>query len=176
MTRKTSSARRPRRKVPAFVPVPVRARSDGWTPLRQAEFLGYLAETRSVTEAARRVNMARETAYRLRTKPGAESFAAAWDVAMGASDRVTRPASKVTGYELWHRAFHGLLQPLTYAGRYTGIGRKSDPSALLTVLARPVLVAGFGGRGQHGIFAPRCHPVTSPYESFTPPHRSAKQR
>ena len=47
--------------MPAFVPVPLRTRSDGWTPLKQAEFLGYLAETRSVAEAARRVNMARET-------------------------------------------------------------------------------------------------------------------
>ena len=76
MTRRTAHIPPPRRKVPAFVPVPLRARADGWTPLRQAEFLGYLAETRSVAEAARRVNMARETAYRLRDRPGAESFAA----------------------------------------------------------------------------------------------------
>jgi hypothetical protein len=59
MTRRTKSAPPPRRTVPAFVPVPLRTRADGWTALRQAEFLGYLAETLSVAEAARRVNMER---------------------------------------------------------------------------------------------------------------------
>ena len=174
MTRRRNSARRPCRKVPPFVPVPVRNRADGWTPLRQAEFLGYLAETGSVAEAARRVNMARETAYRLRGKPGAESFASAWDAAIGRAGRVTPPSWKVTGYELWHRAFRGTLQPLMYIGRYTGISRKSDVSALMRVLRRPDLVPAhlheklrqdFSAR--RDLSAPACKP-------FTPPHRSAK--
>jgi len=51
--------------------------------VRQAEFIGHLAATRSVAAAARGVSMARETAYRLRARPGAQGFAAAWDVALG---------------------------------------------------------------------------------------------
>ena len=159
MTRKTQPAPPPRRKVPAFVPVPLRTRADGWTPLRQAEFLGWLAETRSVAEAARRVNMARETAYRLRRKPGAESFAAAWDAAMGLSEGRTLPLSKATGYELWHRAFHGLFKPVMRGGRYAGTLRKSDTSALLRVVAKPGLVSDENGGRSRKIFADPCaHP------------------
>ena len=43
--------------MPAFAPVRSRARRDGWHPLRQAEFVGALAETGSVSAAARRVGM-----------------------------------------------------------------------------------------------------------------------
>ena len=174
MTRRRNSARRPCRKVPPFVPVPVRTRGDGWTPLRQAEFLGYLAESGSVAQAARRVNMARETAYRLRTKPGAESFAAAWDAAVGRASRVTSPSSKVTGDELWQRAFRGTLQPLMYAGRYTGISRKRDVSALLRMLRRPDLVPAHMRDKPRKNCRTACHPSHAPDKAFTPPHRSAK--
>ena len=52
-------ARKPARwpayaRVPPFLPVPVRARADGWTLERQGRFIGYLAETGCVAEAARR--------------------------------------------------------------------------------------------------------------------------
>ena len=47
-------------RVPPFLPVPLRARADGWTPERQARFIGLLAETGSVVEAARAVGMSRE--------------------------------------------------------------------------------------------------------------------
>jgi hypothetical protein len=81
MTQRTSPPRPPRR-IPPFHAVPGRARADGWTPLKQAEFIGELAETRSVAEAARRVGMTRETAYRLRQRKWSASFCAAWDAAM----------------------------------------------------------------------------------------------
>ena len=68
--------------IPPFHAVPLRPRADGWTPVRQAEFIGHLAATRSVAAAARGVSMARETAYRLRARAGAQGFAAAWDVAL----------------------------------------------------------------------------------------------
>jgi molybdenum-dependent DNA-binding transcriptional regulator ModE len=45
---------RPRRRlprVPAFYPVPVRQTHNGWSPQRQAHFLGWLAETGSVSAA-----------------------------------------------------------------------------------------------------------------------------
>ncbi|WP_054530833.1 hypothetical protein [Erythrobacter sp. SG61-1L] len=154
MTHLAKSTRRPRRYVPAFVPVPLRARADGWTPGRQAAFLGYLAQTRSVSEAARLVGMARETAYRLRGRRGAESFAVAWDVAMGRARGDTHRSRKVTGYELEYRAFHGALKPVLYRGRFTAIARKPGATALLRLVARPWLgLAGAGpGQGRDSAF------------------------
>jgi hypothetical protein len=67
---------------PSFDPVPGRARRDGWTPDRQRLFLHELAQTRSVGRSAASVGMSRESAYRLRARPGAASFAAAWDLAL----------------------------------------------------------------------------------------------
>ena len=84
-------------RVPAFLPVPGRRRADGWTALRQAAFLVALARTGSVSQAAREVGMARETAYRLRSREGGESFAAAWDRVLG---RRTEQGRKVTHYAL----------------------------------------------------------------------------
>lgn len=40
-------------RVPPFLPVPVRARADGWTVERQGRFIGLLAETGCVAAAAR---------------------------------------------------------------------------------------------------------------------------
>ncbi|AKM07907.1 hypothetical protein AM2010_1844 [Pelagerythrobacter marensis] len=139
----------PRSRIPVFHAVPTRQRADGWTPERQARFIGYLAETRSVTEAARRVSMARETAYRLRERPCAESFARAWDAALGRSARaVVRERSqdersqaengprKVTNEELGWRVGTGLWQVRIYRGRFVGVMRKPDNTALLRLLAR----------------------------------------
>ena len=33
------------KRIPDFVPVPLRARHDGWTPVKQGEFVGWLAQT-----------------------------------------------------------------------------------------------------------------------------------
>lgn len=44
---------------------PTRGRA-GWGTLAQGDFIGFLAETGSVTEAARRVGLSKECAYRLR--------------------------------------------------------------------------------------------------------------
>lgn len=124
---------RPRRRlprVPAFYPVPLRPMRNGWTPEKQAHFLGWLAETGSVSIACARVGMSRNTAYKLRRKPGAESFAAAWDAALGA------PVRKVTITDLPYLAYHGLIRPCFRAGKYVGFRQKPDNSALLRLLAR----------------------------------------
>ncbi|MXO49214.1 helix-turn-helix domain-containing protein [Erythrobacter vulgaris] len=76
---------------------PGRTRGDGWTPVTQAEFIGELAETRSVTEAARRMGMTRETAYRLRRRKWSASFCAAWDTAMGRPVMPFRPKFEGAG-------------------------------------------------------------------------------
>ncbi len=67
----------------AFQPVPQqRHRADGWTPETQASFIRALAAMGSVGKAARAVGMGRASAYRLRERDAAESFAAAWDCAI----------------------------------------------------------------------------------------------
>jgi hypothetical protein len=141
---------RTRRRIPPFMPVPLRACADGWTPSRQANFLGALAETRSVRAAAERVGMARETAYRLRARAGAESFAAAWDAILG---RKPAPQPKVTPEMLWHRALHGLLRPVMHRGRHVGTVRKPDNSALLRVIARLNRAEARGSQAQRARLA-----------------------
>ena len=130
-----SSPARPRRRVapsrlPPFRPVSVKERHDGWTHRRQADFIGYLAETGSVSAACRRVGKSREAAYKLRRHPGAESFAAAWDAALGAT------VPKLTVDDLEYRAMRGLIRPVMYAGKYVGVRQKPDNSALLRLVAR----------------------------------------
>lgn len=133
MSHERSPIVRPRRRlprVPPFYPVPLRARRNGWTPERQAHFLGHLAETGSVSAACARVGMSRNCAYKLRRRPDAESFAAAWDAALGA------PVRKVTIEDLPFLAYSGLIRPRFRGGRYIGFQQKPDNSALLRLLAR----------------------------------------
>ena len=67
----------------AFTPVPTqRQRADGWTPETQANFIRALEAMGSVGKAARAVGMGRASAYRLRERPDAASFTAAWDRAI----------------------------------------------------------------------------------------------
>jgi hypothetical protein len=122
-------------RIPDFLPVPVRARSDGWTPVRQGEFVGWLAQTGSVAEAATRVGCSRESAYRLRRKAGAEHFAAAWDFAasVGAHDRAQR---KFTGTDLPALALGCVLRVRMRRGRYAGCLLVARDSALLRLMAR----------------------------------------
>ena len=133
MTRESPRIVRPRRRsprVPAFHLVPLRATRNGWTPERQAHFIGRLAETGSVSEACARVGMSRKGAYRLRKKPGAEGFAAAWDAALGA------PVRKVTFSEWDILADGDLIQPRFRSGRYVGFRRRLDVAALARLLTQ----------------------------------------
>ena len=57
-------------------------RSNSITPERQRRFVATLAATGIVTQAARSIGKSMEALYRLRAKPGAEGFAAAWDAAL----------------------------------------------------------------------------------------------
>jgi hypothetical protein len=84
--------------IPAFEPAPGRARKDGWTAERQRTFIATLARTGCVGRAAAAAGMSRESAYRLRRRRGAESFAAAWDSILAARPRGTSSPALV-----WHR-------------------------------------------------------------------------
>lgn len=122
-------------RLPAFVPVPVRARADGWTPLRQAEFIGWLAQTGRVGLAARQVGCSRESAYRLRRRAGAESFAHAWDAALALRRGDEVAARKVTRAELLQQLVVGQLLVRMQRGRFLAAVQKPCSSALLRLLA-----------------------------------------
>ena len=63
----------------AFTPVPLRRRADGWPPELQLRFIVALSQGLSPGDAALVVGKNRQNAYALRKRPGAQSFAAAWD-------------------------------------------------------------------------------------------------
>lgn len=70
-----------------WVPVLKKRRADGWSPQKQRAFIEVLADTGSVSAAARAVGMSRQACYELRRSPGAENFDRAWEVARRASSR-----------------------------------------------------------------------------------------
>jgi hypothetical protein len=125
-----------RRRIPAFHPVPVGKRKDGWTPDRQGRFIGMLAQTGSVLAAARALGMGRESAYRLRRRPGAAGFAAAWDAALKKPHvPVKLHCSKSTGLTIVERFEAGLIQVRMYRGRFCAITWKGDDNAMLALVA-----------------------------------------
>ena len=67
---------------PEFSPAPTRKANAGWTAERQRKFIEQLSLTGNVGDACALVGVASSSAYRLRNKAGAESFARAWDAAL----------------------------------------------------------------------------------------------
>ena len=111
----------------AFTPVPVRLRADGWTPARQQGFIARLALGGSVAWAAKGVGMTKASAYRLRERPGGESFAAAWDRALGWG----RSRATDLGIE---RALYPEQVPVMYRGRRVVTKLRYDNRLLMAVL------------------------------------------
>ena len=122
----------PRRQIPAFTPAPVRARKDGWTPERQREFIRLLHVTRNIGKAATAVGMSRRSAYRLRGRPGAEGFAAAWDAAFAFKP----PPARTNFSQLWYRALFGKTKPIVRRGKQVGTITQPDNAAGLKLLDR----------------------------------------
>ena len=115
-------------RLPRFTPVPLaRSRRDGWTPERQRAFLRALRDTGVVAAAARSVGMGVTSAYNLRRRKGAESFARAWAaVEFEARDR----AFEV----VMHEAMHGTTRPRIYRGRFVGTRFGFDTTLALRAL------------------------------------------
>ena len=109
-----------------FAPVLVPARHDGWTADRQRRFIDHLALTGSVGEAAAIAGVSSRSAYRLRNKAGAESFARAWDAALSLA--ATRLAAIA-----FDRALHGRSERFYRDGELV-MERKMPSDYLLTWL------------------------------------------
>lgn len=88
-----------------WVPVLKKRRHDGWSPQRQRAFIEALADSGSVTYAARAVGMSRQACYELRRSPGAENFDRAWEVAIHAASRQLIDIA-------FDRAINGVEEPL----------------------------------------------------------------
>lgn len=115
----------------AFTPVALdRVQHNGWNERRQRDFITALAATDTVLRAARAVGMTKQSAYTLRNRPGAASFAAAWDVALQmAYDEAFGRAIE--------RAIHGVTSPRFYKGRQVGTRHRFDYRLALAVLNAP---------------------------------------
>ncbi|MEL7708438.1 hypothetical protein AAG593_15875 [Citromicrobium bathyomarinum] len=135
------SAHRLRRRPGWFRPVPLRTRHDGWSVARQCAFLVQLYPTGSAAAAARHVGMSRASAYRLRARPEARSFADAWDRVLttpgsGRFEGTREDFRKVTDAQLFARVKRGLVRPVVYRGAMVRIARKPDVPALLRLTRR----------------------------------------
>ena len=113
-------------QVPDFDPVPTRNKHSGWTAERQRKFIEHLALTGSVGEAAAIAGVSSRSAYRLRNKAGAESFARAWDAALSLA--ATRLAAIA-----FDRALHGRSERFYRDGELV-MERKMPSDYLLTWL------------------------------------------
>ncbi len=115
----------------AFTSVPTAStRHDGWTPERQQRFITALAAMGVVAAAARAVGKSGTSAYKLRERPGAAEFVAAWEVAIAmAHDRAYGQAMD--------RAINGILTPRYYCGLQVGTVRRFDYHLAFKVLERP---------------------------------------
>jgi hypothetical protein len=110
-----------------FTPATLRPRHDGWTAERQRTFLQALAETGSVTDAARLAGVAPRSAYRLRAHPEARAFAAAWDWALkSAAGTLTAVA--------FERAIHGARHEKWKDGELVGETRTPSDRMLMFLL------------------------------------------
>ncbi len=77
--------------------------------------------------------MSRKSAYALRSRPGGEGFAAAWDAAVAGARRRRFEAREP---DEWTRAVEGVPRPIRYRGRIVAWERRFDNRALVLLLGR----------------------------------------
>ncbi|RHW17844.1 hypothetical protein D1610_04805 [Sphingomonas gilva] len=135
-----------------FTPVPLgRATAADWHPHVQREFIRALVRLGVVAAAARSVGRSARSAYRLRARPGAESFAAAWDEAQAIA--ASRAWDTVVA-----RGFGPIERPVFHRGRQVGVRQHYDNRLLTSALfaqdrAADRLAAAHGHAAPEEIFA-----------------------
>lgn len=101
-----------------WIPVRRVPRADGWSEEKQRAFIGALADTGSVAQAARAVGMSAKSAYALRRAPDGAGFARAWTAA------VRQGMSRLVD-DCLERALHGSEEPVwDRKGRVIGHRRR----------------------------------------------------
>ena len=102
-------------------------RSNSITPERQRAFVAHLAATGIVSQAARHIGKSMEALYKLRARPGAEGFAAAWDQA------IERGVTRLEDCAL-ERALQGTATPIVGREGILGWWDKPDNGLLRFLL------------------------------------------
>ncbi len=113
-------------------------RGNSITPDKQRKFIATLAATGIVSQAARRIGKSLEALYKLRHRPGAEHFAAAWDAA------VERGLTRLEDCAL-ERALHGTATPIVRNGQIVDWYGKPD-NGMLRFLLQQRLPQRYGGK------------------------------
>ncbi|MBN8806943.1 MAG: hypothetical protein J0I47_01700 [Sphingomonas sp.] len=107
--------------------VPLRFRHDGFTPLKQRQFLTVLGDTGCIRDACRAVGVSSTTAYRLRLR--SPEFAEDWDCALAMAATVLELAA-------FRRAVIGVEEPIYQAGKLVGTRRRYSDSLLRVLILR----------------------------------------
>ncbi|MBP6379857.1 MAG: hypothetical protein KA312_05510 [Sphingorhabdus sp.] len=121
-----------------FTPVPrKRIRADGLNPMRQRAFITYLSVNGSVEMSATAVGVSANSFYQLKKAEGAESFAAAWDIA------IEMGARRVLDTLMDH-AIHGTPEKLLKDGEVILERRKYNTRAMMWIVQQrfPELYGG----------------------------------
>jgi hypothetical protein len=113
-------------------------RGNSITPDKQRKFIAMLAATGIVSQAARGIGKSMEALYKLRHRPGAEAFSAAWDAA------VERGLTRLEDCAL-ERALQGTPTPIVAGGEVVGWWGKPD-NHLLRFLLQQRLPAKYGSK------------------------------
>jgi hypothetical protein len=111
----------------APVPPQIDARHNGWTREKMKRFIELLAENGSVSQAAKQVGMARQSAYRLRARLIGQPFDLAWEAAFEFS-------LQQVAHEAVDRALNGVSIPIYYMGEQVGERRAYSESGALNLM------------------------------------------
>lgn len=126
-------------------------RRNSITPERQRAFIAMLAATGIVTQAARHIGASLEALYKLRNKPGAEHFSAAWELA------IDRGIARLEDCAL-ERAIEGEPREVIRNGEVVARWVRHD-TALLLFLLRQRRARRWNSEGAHFANLKPGHPV-----------------
>ena len=111
-----------------FAPVPHKQpRRNSITASRQRAFIAALAASGVVAQAARSIGASLEALYKLRHRPGAEGFAAAWDEAVDRGVRRLEDCALA-------RAIEGEERMVVSAGKVVGTERRHNEGLVMFFL------------------------------------------
>ena len=126
-----------------FAPVPhVAPRKNSITPDRQRRFIAHLAATGIVKQAAKHIGASLEALYKLRQRPGAEGFRAAWEAAVDCG------IARLEDCAL-QRAIEGEERLVVSSGKLLGTERRHN-EALVMFLLRQRRSDRYGAQVQPG--------------------------
>lgn len=104
-------------------------RHDGWTPARERIFCENLAETGSVTHAARAAGLSAQSAYARRNTAAGRAFHLAWEAAL-------IHARRRLSDELLSRAMNGCVEAIHRDGVIVAEKHRYDNRLSMAVLTR----------------------------------------